>query len=513
MNVYNTHGVSENEYDEFLRFINEHETIDYDKLDEGFVNNFKLFDVPKDERFRSIEKRLDKIILTLPAIKRIFSKPIVHLKDKNEVVPTEAVRIINNYTLSHAMVHSELWDKTKSGAIKPKRLMTVEKTENYVTYENLIFCKAVDMILSFIKRTSLILKDIMYGCQELNFNLLDRTQHNSYFLAIGKLRKGYSNINSQYVNSYESCIKKIILIDKTIRPKLKSKVYLKCKNNSKNLSLKKTNAFRSHKDYGAIYNLLNFFENDFDGKENNIHRSTSNSREKYTAYCSLLSLFSILHFNFAKTDSKILNFKNLNEKFSFLGWALTLEQIEKPLLNALKFTFKKDGEYSICLVTSKAEECSESVLNSFKASFHADEYLFASSDLYGAQDVMYLSMYDIDSFRRIQQMILRGMIYSDKKQDDCAFCGSKMIKNESSCECQVCRARITTAKCEKNSKSYYVSEIVKYKSAFESSHRAMEKSKFLHDRHAEAQMHFRNITKITLDGEVICPHCGKVHFN
>ena len=42
MNVYNTHGVSENEYYEFLRFINEHETIDYDKLDEGFVNNFKL---------------------------------------------------------------------------------------------------------------------------------------------------------------------------------------------------------------------------------------------------------------------------------------------------------------------------------------------------------------------------------------------------------------------------------------------------------------------------------------
>jgi len=65
MSVYNAHLTSENEYAEFLRFINEHGEISYDKLDLGFENEFRLFNVPEDEELSAIESRLDRIILVL----------------------------------------------------------------------------------------------------------------------------------------------------------------------------------------------------------------------------------------------------------------------------------------------------------------------------------------------------------------------------------------------------------------------------------------------------------------
>ena len=204
MSAYNPRFEFENEYSEFLRFVDEHRTIPKDMLDGCFVNSFKLFNVPTHEGISRIENQLDKIILTLPAMKRIFAKPIVHLKDVYEVVPTESVRIINNYTVTHAAVHSELWSGTKNGDIKPQKLMTIEKTENYVIYENVMFAKAVDTVLAFVKKAAILLKDILYGCQELNFNLLDNTQHSSYFLAIGKLRKGYSSFDNKNKSSYLS---------------------------------------------------------------------------------------------------------------------------------------------------------------------------------------------------------------------------------------------------------------------------------------------------------------------
>ena len=505
-----TRYASESEYSEFLRFVNEHPRLSYDRLDASFSNAFKLFDIPADERIVAIEKRLDKIISALPSIKRIFSKPIIHLKDKHEVVPIEAVRVINNYTLSHAMIHSELWERDKYGNVKPQKLMTIEKAENYVIYENLIFCKAVDMILSFAKRVSLMLKDILYGCQELNFNLLDRTQHNSYFLAIGKLRKGYSDLDRQYNGSYDSCVNKILLIEKTIRSKLNSPVYLKCKGHIKNMSLKKTNAFRSHKDYRAIYNLLKFFEADnAGGKADTAGKGAG--LEQYESYCVLLSLFSIMHFNFSHKKGRSIDLESINEEFSFINWTLTLEKVDRNGVRALRFCFDKDEKYSICVILSEKGEITDAALCAFKESLRANEYLYASSSLYGERDVLYLCIYDIDSFRRIQQIILRGMIYSDKTHTSCAFCGGKTSRTEHGYECGICRARVERRRCEKTSESYWVSEIVRHRSSMGGSHAQDYANKFLHDRRSEAQLHFRNITDINPEAVPICPQCGKAH--
>jgi len=511
MSVYNAHLTSENEYAEFLRFINEHGEISYDKLDLGFENEFRLFNVPEDEELSAIESRLDRIILVLPSIKRISSKPIIHLKDRHEVVPTEAVRVINNYTLSHAMRHSELWTKNENGDMNPQKLMTIEKTENYVIYENLVFCQALKVISDFLKKTSVMLKDILYGCRELNFNLLDRTQHNSYFLAIGKLRKGYSGINNQYSNAYDSCVKKILFINKSIRPSLTSKVYLKCKKHVKNLSLKKTNAFRSHKDYKAIYNLLKSFECSSEVSPKTQSTVREGYKEDYKSYLVLLSLFSVLNFNFSPKEKKSIDFKSLKEEFAFRGWTLVFECIEDASISALRFNFIKEKQYSICVLLCEKDDLSEFAFQNFKDSVSADEYLFASSDTYGVRDVLYLCIYDIDSFRRIQQILLRGMIYSDLSQTECAFCGNKTAKKEEGYECDFCRARIVRKVCEKTSKDYFISEIIRHNTSFEGSHTYAEGNSFLHDRCREAQLHFRNITDITPDASAICPHCGSVH--
>ncbi len=504
--------VAESEYGEFLRFTSRYKTLSQKKLDSSFVEEFKLFNVPTHEGFNKIERKLDKIISTLGAMKRIFSKPIVHLKDVYEVMPTESVRVINNYTISHATLHSELWTRTRGGGLKPEKLMTIDKAETYTIYENIMFAKAVDTVLAFVKKTSVLLKDILYGFRELNFNLLDSTQHSSYFLAIGKLRKGYSGADNQKINSYNSCVRKLLLIEQTLRSKLSSSVYAKCRGRAKNLTLKKTNIFRSHKDYRAIYELLKFFDSDLDTAKE-LNTGIQESGKGYAAYCTLLSLFSILHFNFTFAESGAINFEKLNERFSFSGWSLTLRGTEVNGTRALLFDFHKESDYTVCVFISDRSDLTEAAIDGLKSCLSANEYLFATSSSYGVRDTLYLSIYDIDSFRRVQQMILRGMIITDRAQKMCPYCGGKTEKTENGYICEACRGKVSARSCEVTGKPYLVSEILKHRSSLESSRAYEEKSKFLHDRCAEAQLHFRNITEITADGAPVCPHCGKVHYN
>ena len=104
------------------------------------------------------------------------------------------------------------------------------------------------------------------------------------------------------------------------------------------------------------------------------------------------------------------------------------------------------------------------------------------------------------------------MIYSDRTETECAFCGNKTTKTAQGYDCDICRARISRKVCEKTAKPYYTSEIIKYNSAFENSHMRVDGGSFLHDRCEEAQMHFRNITDIAGDEGIICPHCSGIHL-
>ncbi len=104
------------------------------------------------------------------------------------------------------------------------------------------------------------------------------------------------------------------------------------------------------------------------------------------------------------------------------------------------------------------------------------------------------------SFRRIQQLVLKSMVYSDTERNDCPFCQYHLEKvaedNVTKYLCESCKTLIVDEVCEKTGKKY----INKYKN-----------EKWLYYRKKEAALHYRNITKLDEDGFIICPHCNEIH--
>ena len=236
-----------------------HNNISYREFDGFVLRELNLFDTPDEDFLSAAEKTVDEIILALPALKRIFAKPIVRLKDEQQIVPVEAVRSVNSGSLSHLSSHSSLWGNISDNKIVPKKLMTIEYTETYSIYENIAFAHTVNKILSFTRHTLTRMSDVLYGCRDVHFNLLDRTYHNHHFLALGKLHLGYVRANVTPPSS-KRIIEKLRFVEKTLLPKLSSPVYEACKRKRFSGKPKKTNIFRSHKDYAQVYSLLNMFD-------------------------------------------------------------------------------------------------------------------------------------------------------------------------------------------------------------------------------------------------------------
>ena len=495
-------------YADYLRFSAENNLISYTEFDTHTLNDLKLFDVPSEKHLGNIEEALDRIIRALPAIKRIFSRPVIRLRDKDEILPIETVKIINNHSLKHASFHSELWDDIdEECGIRPKKLLTIEHIETYTLYENLVFVYTVDGILSFVKRALSLFKDILYGCQDMHFNLLDRTHHNSYFLAIGKLHIEYARAQNDHVSVWSRCIEKLLFIDRTLRSKLKAPVYQKCKKSVKDkITLKKTNIFRCHRDYAQVYNFAKWFESNKKKMGDSSYKDSADNKE-YSAFCTLLSVFAIGHFNFEFAESEKFDFDNLDVQADFLDWHLNVRRESMEKADILLFDITKDHTYRACLFLCEKESIPQSELDRLNARICADEHLFVSPRLHGEVETLYLSIFDVDSFRRIQQVLLRAMIYSDTSHKLCPFCGHELTENEGAYECTVCMAHISEKTCPRTNGKYYVSDIMK-RSLISS---RLESRKFLHDRYDEAQLHFRNITEITPSGKPICPKCRKEH--
>ena len=176
------------------------------------------------------------------------------------------------------------------------------------------------------------------------------------------------------------------------------------------------------------------------------------------------------------------------------------------------FSFQKEREYTVCIIPWEKGARPLAAMAEAKRMIPADEYLFASPMAYGEKDVLYLSAFDVDSFRRIQQMVLRGMIYSDTARRDCPFC-KHALTHAADCafECAVCRAVIREESCPETGKHYVLSSIKQFDPTAERWGEHFEQRKFLHDRYTEARFHFRNITAVTQNGKLVCPHCGKLH--
>ena len=443
---------------------------DFDVLTQTDLN---LFALREDIDLESLEARLDRIIFALPALRHIFSSPIIRLRDSSEILPVEAVRVINNKTLAHISVHSELWHNVNDGQLIPQKLMSIMQEDDYVLYENIIFARTVDSILRLNAANLAVLRDMLYANRELRFNLLERDNHPTYFLALGKLHTGYLRDYEKYLVPIKRCFDKLSLIERTITSRLSMPVYKKCKNSQAHLTLKRTNIFRSQKDYRKLYSLAKYLS---DIGEIDLSEAGLVEEEEYSLFCAMLCVFAAGHFDFKFDKDQIIDFANINVRALFDNWMLNIKAVDKGIM----LTVKKEKEYKIFI----------SPLQEYKND--ADEVVTVTPD--GIESLR-LSLYDIDSFRRIQQMLLRAMIYADTKRELCPFCGKKLIKEDNYYICSRCRTVINEKICPETGKKYYSTDI----------------KDFVRKTRGEGIHYYRNITPLSDEGIPLCPLCGKEH--
>ena len=496
-------------YEGTERFVLSHRSVTWRDFDASVLDELRLFDVPDDSYLESVERMLDAILGALPHFERIFVRPIIRLKDEHRIVPIEAVKIIDKRSLTHLSSRCELWEDITEDGIKPRKLMTVENVETYSIYENTVFACAVDTVLSYIKQNTLIMKDVFYGCKDIHFNLLDRTHHSLYFLAVGKLYLEYVR-SGVSLERWARCMDKMLHIERTIRRRLNSPVYRKCRKRTYNITLKKTNIFRSHKDYKEIYRIMSLLRSENDGEEASL-TSLLGEREKYKSFCKLISVFAVGHFNYSFAHGQRIELDRLRLDASQHEWRLSVREIVRGEIDAIEFKTKKDSAYSTCVIFGSKKDFSPSELEGFMSECRSDEYLFCNTEVFGGSENLYLSILDVDSFRRIQQILLRGMIYSDGKKDRCAFCGEMSERTPDGYICRSCRADVREKTCPVAGEKYYVSSLLNRSARGEQDKKTAERRRFLHDRYDEAQLHYRNITQIDGEGEHICPVCGVRH--
>lgn len=505
VNVYNAVG----------EFVTEHKTLTYIQFDYALSHGLTLFTIQPDFDFEMLENKINVIVKALPAIKRIFAQPCIHLKERDEILPTESVRIINNRTIRHISSHSELWSNIKDGEIVPAKLLTRTYNDNYGIYENLVFCQTVDDILSFVRTNTRFIQELIYTNRTIEINLLERVHHLNYFLALGKLHISYSRNFESYYPLSVRCLNKLQFLSNSIIPRLKRPVYKNNRVRPAQIKIRKTNILSMHKEYHQVYKLAKSFASN---KENYAEVSDGdllNLEKNYFDFCQALCVFAAGHFNFTCNESEKIDFAALNADFNFKGWRARLKRVKYGKTSAISLAVTKDSTYTALIVPTVSKDC-EKVLQAVKEAAYADEYTVFTpyEDVQEEFDEStYIALTNVESFRRIQQLLLKAMIYSDGERDECPFCSNKLTLNEQKStpqnpvyECSMCRTQVAYAVCPTNGSTYAYTRIAGLsKTVLDDSDRWLAKRK------EEAQMYFRNITRLTKDMEIVCPVCNRIH--
>lgn len=491
-------------------FVYKHRNVTYIEFDYYVVHDMILFSIEPNFDFEKLDHSVQHIKKSLPAVKRIFKKPIIFLKDTEDVLPVENTRIINQNTMLHLANHAQnIANITKKG-IKPRKLLTRIYEDEYGLYENIIFCNYVDEIIRMVKKNRKILNSIFYTSNILRLNLLEKGNHINYFLALGKLHTGYIRDFNQYYNLSKEMLYELSMINKSIKPRLFRPVYKNNKKRNKKLALKKTNIFLKQKDYRMVYKTYKFL----------LGNQTKNQTEKesvdidllkrnYLMYVRILTIFAAGHFNFQTDEACKMNLELLNIDFSFKGWKLNIINNKKE---ELLLTITKDKTYRILLISFMNDI---NTLESYKMDKRLDEVVVVKhfdEDNIEGNDV-YISVEDIDSFRRIQQIILRGMIYADTKRDICPFCGGKLEKDSyhDFYQCNECMIQIKENVCDETGESYFYTDSIPQKKHTINHADIEDEDKWFYRKQIESSLYFRNITKINENNEIICPICNKIH--
>lgn len=515
-----TKEIDQKEADEYRRyasllkgiqdFVTRHQTVSYIEFDYYVVHDMTLFSIEPDFDFNQLKKMILHIKKSIPAIKRIFSKPIIVLKDTDDVLPVENTRTINQNTLLHLANHSQYVSNITNKNIKPRKLLTRIYDDDYNIYENVIFCNYIDEILALIKKNRRVLNSLLYASNIMRFNLLEKVNHVNYFLALGKLHTGYIRDFSQYFNLSKEMLDELSIISSAIQPRLVKPIYKKNLTRNKNLVLKKTNIFLMQKDYRQVYKTYKYLlGNPIKVEEKKELIDLEIMKQNYLMYVQILTIFAVGHFNFETDPNYKMNLNSLDISFAFKGWKLDIFNNNKK---DIFLHFTKEKIYKIMLVGSVNDIKAS---NTYKKNYGVNEVIVVNqfNENYLENDDVYISMQDIDSFRRIQQIILKGMIYSDTKRDVCPFCGGKLVKDSyhEFYQCNDCMTQIKENKCESTKKLFFYTDNAHLKKYVIHKSDFKKDDYWYYEKQIESLMYFRNITKINHHGEIICPYCNKIH--
>ncbi len=492
------------------RFAQKHQVISYIEFDYYVVHDMTLFSVEPDFDFEKLALMIQQIKKAIPAIKRIFDKPIIVLRDADDILPVENTRIINQNTLLHIANHGQYVTNITKTGIKPRKLLTRVYEDDYSIYENVVFCNFIDEIQTWIKRNRRTLNSLLYAGDIMKFNLYEKVNHLNFFLALGKLHTGYNRDFSQYLKLSKELSGQLSLISHAINPKLKKPVYQKNIKRNKNISIRKTNIFLMQKDYRQIYKTFrHLLDNQVKLEESKINIDYEQIKRNYKMFVQLLTIFSIGHFNFETSPQTKMDMQSLDITFKYKDWELNLSSNENK---DIRLRFFKDKSYKVVLTFGSSDHEQDQLP---LETYDADEIIFVSQfeeDYMERKDV-YISIEDIDSFRRIQQIILKGMIYSDNKRDICPFCGGKLHKDVTGefDHCDDCMTQIKKGTCMDTKKTFFYTDNSHLKKHKISKSSYGRDAYWYYEKQIEASMHFRNITKIDTNCDIICPHCNKHH--
>lgn len=498
------------EYTDYQAFAKEHVSISYKQFEASLLDGISLFTLCEELDLDSLEQTVDRISATLPAIRRLFSRPITRLTDRDEIMPIEAVRRINNHTVTHASGHSELWDDLTPDGIKPKKLLTVGSDDDFVIYENIAFIHMVDIIRRFVSDSIRALRSMLFSDPSLSFNLLERTNHPAYFLALGKLHYGYASDHGKYDLPAQRIYNKLLFIERVTRAAISSEVYKRCIGKDRYFKLKKTTVFRTHKDYRRVYSLLKWFSQH--GLDPYGIREESDGeprlKEGYDTFCLMVCIFAAAHFNFRIEEAAEINFDSTSLCACFCSYQLKISTLPIGEIKGVRITVTKDSTYSVILIPAPDAQTGARLCKLLPLKYDADEFV-ALTDEPSDESSLCVSLYSIDSFRRIQQLLLRSLIRSADTYEVCPFCSSKQMLTPSvdgedeSHLCTYCRTIIKKKVCPTAGLPFLSTSMMGFTPPIAALSHESES--------AEGLMSYRNITRINARGNPICPYCNSVH--
>ena len=499
---------------------------DFPAFDRATVTEVNLFTTCDSFDFDRLSRILDELFRSLPALKRVFDHPVIHLRDEEELLPVEAVRVVNNRTMLHAGSHSELWDDASNGCVRPRKLLTRTGSDEYALFENIGFTKLILQTEAFLRCNMHAVRAFLYTDDILNRNLLEKGSHLYYVLAIGKLRTGYIRGMEVYRDTAKRCLRRMEYLYDALTVRMKSPVIRQCIRRTDSFTLHRSNLFRMNRDYQCVYRLLRFYAENGIGGRTVAEGAERPSEAGYFAFCEAIALFAAGHFSFLpEPPEQIIRFYDLNARFSCGPWHLRLsaEGAEPDSGRAVLLEMCRARSYRILLIPGGLPDTTDDAAY-LRTVCPADEYVVADPE--GGKGRLLLSLTDIESFRRVQQLLLRAMVYTAPSEtadatDICPFCGHTTEPQQSLADgwfrdCPACRTRVAQLRCPITGLTYRTTGVCppeRRDGQRPDSRVCMPKACLgtAGSSDAERSMNFRNITPLTTDGRVVCPRCGQVH--